>query len=589
MPRTGDGLQGEVEGTPRSLANPSTSLRPAQDKRVPRQVGQARPHLYSPRPPLPGTPALPQRRARDPNVDDALRRELYFFSLYRLFEAALLALMLFSPASALIGEPRYALLGKLTTVSYLAASLLLLYWAHSRRALRGQVMLGTAIDIAAATLATHALPAAAPGIALMLLFNIGAAALLLPLRYGLSGAAIAALAMLGEFLWTLLRNNTNDRPLAELLMFGVSYLAIAMLTYLLGRQMRDSQALAERRGAQVANLAEINELIIRRMRTGVLLVEEDGRLRLANEAALGLMGELGDGEHSLAMVAPEISRRLAAWLRDGATDDAPVRLGVDQLEVLPRFARLSAGSDTTLVFLDDASLLSRRAESMTLATLGRFSASLAHEIRNPLAAISYATQLLQESSRIDDADGRLLEIIHQQCMRTNGIVESVLGLARRERANPEHVDLAQFTRRFVDDYEQMLPPESGKLQAVGDAAVAALVDPRHLQQVLTVLVANALHYGRLPGDPARVTLRVHASATAPQIDVVDRGPGIPDAVATQLFRPFFTTSEHGTGLGLYIARELCRANGASLEYVAVPGGGSCFRLTLPGPHALMPA
>lgn len=532
---------------------------------------------------------MPQRRAHDPNVDDALRRELYFFSLYRMFEAALLALMLFSPAGALIGEPRYALLGKLTTVSYLGASLVLLYWAHSRRALRGQVMLGTAIDIAAATLATHALPAAAPGIALMLLFNIGAAALLLPLRYGLGGAAIAALAMLGEFLWTLLRNNTNDRPLAELLMFGVSYLAIAMLTYLLGRQMRDSQALAERRGAQVANLAEINELIIRRMRTGVLLVEEDGRLRLANEAALGLLGELGDGEHSLAMVAPEISRRLASWLRDGATDDAPVRLGADQLEVLPRFARLSAGSDTVLVFLDDASVLSRRAESMTLATLGRFSASLAHEIRNPLAAISYATQLLQESSRIDDADGRLLEIIHQQCMRTNGIVESVLGLARRERANPEHVDLVQFTRRFVDDYQQMLPPESGKLQATGDAAVAALVDPRHLQQVLTVLVANALHYGRLPGDPARVTLRVQPSATAPQIDVVDRGPGIPDAVATQLFRPFFTTSEHGTGLGLYIARELCRANGASLEYVAVPGGGSCFRLTLPGPHALMPA
>jgi two-component system sensor histidine kinase PilS (NtrC family) len=532
---------------------------------------------------------LPQRRADDANVDDALRRELYFFSLYRMFEAALLALMLFSPAGALIGEPRYALIGKLTTVSYLGASLVLLYWAHSRRALRWQVMFGTAIDIAAATLATHALPSAAPGIALMLLFNIGAAALLLPLRYGLSGAALAALAMLGEFLWTLLRNNDNNRPLAELLMFGVSYLAIAMLTYLLGRQMRDSQALAERRGAQVANLAEINELIIRRMRTGVLLVEEDGRLRLANEAALGLLGDLGEGERSLAMISPEISRRLVAWLRDGIADDAPVRLGVDQLDVLPRFARLSASSNTALVFLDDASLLSRRAESMTLATLGRFSASLAHEIRNPLAAISYATQLLQESTRIDDADARLLEIIHQQCMRTNGIVESVLGLARRERANPEHVDLVQFTRRFVDDYQQMLPPESGKLQASGGAAaVAALVDPRHLQQVLTVLVANALHYGRLPGDPARITLRVQPSPTAPQIDVVDRGPGIPDAVASQLFRPFYTTSEHGTGLGLYIARELCHANGATLEFVAVPGGGSCFRLTLPGPHALMP-
>ena len=518
-----------------------------------------------------------------------MRRELYFFSLYRVFEAALLALMLFSPVGALIGEPRHALLGKLTTIIYLVVAGMLLYWAHSRRALRGQVMVGTAFDIAAATLATHALPLAAPGIALMLLFNIGAAALLLPLRYGLGGAAIAATAMFGEFVWSALRDNDSTRPLAELLMFTVSYLAIAMLTYLLGRQMRDSQALAERRGAEVANLAEINELIIRRMRTGVLLVEGDGRLRLANEAALGLLGDLGDGDRNLALAAPELNRRLHAWQRSGDSDDAPLRLGSDQLEVLPRFARLYASSDTTLVFLDDASLMSRRAESLTLATLGRFSASLAHEIRNPLAAISYATQLLQESTEISAGDHRLLEIIHQQCLRTNGIVESVLSLARRERANPEHVDLVQFSRRFVEDYQSMLPPESGTLQVGGDATpVAALVDPRHLQQVLTVLVSNALHYGHLPATPARVTLRVQPSATAPQIDVVDRGPGVPDAVAGQLFRPFFTTSEHGTGLGLYIARELCRANGANLEYVAVPGGGSCFRLTLPGPHALLP-
>jgi two-component system sensor histidine kinase PilS (NtrC family) len=531
---------------------------------------------------------LPSARA-DAARNDALRRELYFFSLYRVLEAALLALMLFSPAGALVGEPRYALLGKLTTVAYLVTSVLLLYWAHSRRALRGQVMIGTAIDIAAATLATHALPVAAPGIALMLLFNIGAASLMLPLRFGLGGAAIAGMAMCGEFIWTALRTSNETRPLAELLMFSVSYLAIAMLTYLLGRQMRESQALAERRGAQIADLAELNELIIRRMRTGVLLVDSDDRLRLANEAALGLLGELGDGDRSLSLTAPELARRLHAWQRTGESDDAPLRLGSDQLEVLPRFVRLYASSDTTLVFLDDASLLSRRAESMTLATLGRFSASLAHEIRNPLAAISYATQLLQESTHLDAGDARLLEIVHQQCLRTNGIVESVLGLARRERANPEHVDLVQFTRRFVEDYQQMLPPESGSLQATGGGPVVpALIDPRHLQQVLTVLVSNALHYGRLPGHPARVTLRVQPSTTAPQIDVVDRGPGIPDAVAGQLFRPFFTTSEHGTGLGLYIARELCRANGANLEFVNVPGGGSCFRLTLPGPHALMP-
>ncbi len=532
--------------------------------------------------PVSASPATPF------SAGDGLRRELYFFSLYRVLEAALLALILFSPVGMLVGAPQHAPLGQVTTAVYLAASLILLLWAQRQRALRAQVMVGTTIDIVAATLAMHALPMASPGIALMLLFNIGAASLLLPLRYGLGGAAFAAAAMIAEMIWSSLRDADTTRPLAERLMFSVSFLAIAMLTYLLGRQMRASQALAERRGVEVADLAEINELIIRRMRTGVVVVDGEGRLRLANEAALLLLGEAGDGERNLALAAPELSQRLRKWQQDGSSDDTPMRMGPEQSEVLPRFARLLANSDASLVFLDDTSLVSRRAESMTLATLGRFSASLAHEIRNPLAAISYATQLLEESREIVDGDRRLLEIIHQQCQRTNGIVESVLGIARRERASAEHVDLVSWVRHFVDDYRQMLPPESGTVNISSAApSVAAMVDPRHLQQVLTVLLQNALNYGRLPGQPARVTLVIHTEEGKPAIDVVDRGPGIPEGALLRLFRPFFTTSEHGTGLGLYIARELCRANEATLDYVPVPGGGSCFRVLLPGPHALL--
>jgi two-component system sensor histidine kinase PilS (NtrC family) len=361
-----------------------------------------------------------------------------------------------------------------------------------------------------------------------------------------------------------------------------------MLTYLLGRQMREAQALVVQRGAELADLAEVNELIIRRMRTGVLLVDDEGRIRLANEAAQALLGP-HDGERILALAAPELARRLQQWRADGNGSDLPLKLG-DGSEVLPRFARLRASGDSALVFLDDTALVSRRAESMTLATLGRFSASLAHEIRNPLAAISYATQLLEESEEMSQGDRRLLQIIHQQCLRTNGIVESVLGIARRERASVEHVDLVAFARRFVQDYQQTLQPENGSLQLNAAAgSVAAMVDPRHLQQILTVLVQNALTYGRLPNEPARVTLAVHRREGRPTLEVLDRGPGIPEANAAQLFRPFFTTSEHGTGLGLYIASELARANDASLAHVPVPGGGSCFRLLLAGTQALAPA
>jgi two-component system sensor histidine kinase PilS (NtrC family) len=522
-------------------------------------------------------------------IAEAQYRDLYFFSLYRVLEAGLLALLLFGPIRELIGVPLHPLLAKASSASYLLASAALLYWTLSQRWLRGQVAVAFAIDVVVATLAIHALPPAASGIALMLVFNVAATALLLPLRYGLAAGALAGASMIAEYTWTFLASEDYGRPMAEPLMFAVSFLSIAMLSYLLGRQIRESQALAERRGGELADLAAINELIIRRMRTGVMLVDGDGLIRMANEAALLLVGDIGADRH-LAQVAPPLAARLREWVRTGSSDDTPLRMGSEHLDVLPRFARLLAHGDSALVFLDDTSLVSRRAESLTLTALGRFSASLAHEIRNPLAAINYATQLLQESGDIASVeDKRLLQIIHAQCQRTNGIVESVLGLARRERASAEHLDLAAFARRFVDDYRQMLPPESGRIEVAGNAPVPALVDPRHLQQVLTVLLQNALAHGHLPGDPAQVLFDVHLSAGRPTVDVRDQGPGIDADIRDKLFRPFFTTSEHGTGLGLYIARELCRANEATLDYVDRSDGSSCFRIVLPDPRAMLPA
>src|SRR5690606_2270594 len=521
----------------------------------------------------------------------AQHRDLYFYGLYRVLEAGLLALMLFGPARELIGAPVHPLLGKATAVAYLVAAVVLLAWTLRASRLRWPVLVGIVVDITAATLAIHALPSAASGIALMLVFNVAAAALLLPLRLGLAGGGLAGLAMVGEYVWATLAGPANDRPMAEPVMFAVSFLSIAMLSYLLGRQIRESHALAERRGGEVADLAAVNELIIRRMRTGVLVVDGKGTVRLANEAAIGLLGDSGPGgPRELSRLAPALQQRLQAWLGGAPVEDAPLTLGPDQAEVLPRFARLLAHGDTALVFLDDGALVSRRAESMTLATLGRFSAGLAHEIRNPLAAINYATQLLQESAEISTADQRLLQIIHHQCQRTNGIVESVLELARREGARPELLELGPFVQRVVADYRQLTPVEQATINVVPKDRASALVDPRHLQQVVTVLLQNALAHGHLPGNPALVDIVVQVVDGHPVIDVRDRGPGIREEVRHKLFRPFFTTSEHGTGLGLYIARELCRANEATLECVASEERtGTCFRIGLPAANSLLPA
>jgi two-component system sensor histidine kinase PilS (NtrC family) len=405
----------------------------------------------------------------------------------------------------------------------------------------------------------------------------------------LAVALLAIVALFGEYFFTTFHDRAS-RSVAEVIMFAVSYLALAYLAHQAGLKARASQALADKRGEEVANLFEVNELIIRRMRTGVLVVDADNKVTLANEAASLL---LGDGNEALAVElnrsVPELGRRLQRWRNGWQVDDAPLQLFPDQPEVQPRFARLLADGDLTVVFLDDTTVVSRRAESLTLAALGRFSASLAHEIRNPLAAIMYSVQLLEETAQLPEADQRLLEIIHTQCQRMNGIVQDILGLARRERSQPESIDISQFARRFVDEYRASHPLETDVLQAVSERSVLAMADPRHLHQVLTILVQNALTYGRMPGEPAKVTVSVRSAppGAPPELNVIDRGPGIPAPVAAQIFTPFYTTSEHGTGLGLYIAQQLCEANQCSLSYQPVPGGGSCFRIIMPPGMTLM--
>ena len=547
-------------------------------------------------------PALssPDSLAREPAPHDALlRRELYFFGLYRLLEAGLLCLLTFSPVGLLISDaPRLEGLGRIAALGYVAGALTLLWlgrratWPGGRPApsLAAQAGGGLGLDICVAVLAIHVLPGIAPGVALLLVFNIGAAALFLSLRGALALAALAAAAVLLQWVAVdVFSLGGPRRPLVESAMYAITYLATALFTHQLGRQMRETHALAEKRGAEVANLSEINELIIRRMRTGLMVVDARQRIRLANEAAWLLTGTPSPNTRDLPTVSPELARRLRLWRLGRPVEETAVALAPEVPEVIPRFARLTLGEEMALIFLDDTTLVSRRAEEITLSALGRLSASIAHEIRNPLASISYAAQLLDEGEGIIAEDRRLLEIIHTQCQRMNGIVQNVLDLAKRERSQPEPIELVGWARRFVEDYRASHPLETDELHLVTEArSEVAVVDPEQLHQVVTALVHNALTYGRLPGAPARVTLAVRMAAHTgqPMLEVVDRGPGIPAKVVPNLFQPFYTTSEHGTGLGLYIARQLCEANQGTLNYETVPGGGSCFRIHLARPRAL---
>jgi two-component system sensor histidine kinase PilS (NtrC family) len=521
---------------------------------------------------------------------DHIRRELRVLDIYRVFQALVYTVLSLSSLVSGWVPLRAPLLARTTAVAYLLFALLVL--AHDLRRPRALLISASAflsVDVLAAFLATVAIPAAHTGIALMLVINVGAAALLLSPRLGGLFAALATLAMIAQ---ALLATGDTDvgHALVEAGLFGVAYFATAALCFGLGSQMRASEALAEQRGTDLANLAQVNDLIIRRMRTGVLLVDDANHIHQINESAWMLVGNPGVEQRDLGSVAPELSRRLYHWRTTHEHDPTAVALADGAPEIIPRFTRLSAHDDSfALIFLDDTSLVSQRAEQLTLTTLGRLSASIAHEIRNPLAAIRYSAQLLAESETLNDADQRMVEIINNHCGRVNEIIENILQLSRRERSRPESLDLNHWAVHFVDEYKEANDVGQDSLRPLlYPRPVEALADSQHLQQVVWNLVQNALRYGRLPDEPARVMVvaRLASDNGPPLLEVIDRGPGIPPKVAAQIFEPFFTTHEYGTGLGLYLAKQMCEANQANLEYVPVAGGGSCFRITLTAPIRL---
>jgi two-component system sensor histidine kinase PilS (NtrC family) len=519
---------------------------------------------------------------------DHIRRELRVLDIYRVFQALVYTAL--SLSSLVFGwvPLRGPLLARTTALVYLLFALLVL--ARDLRRPRALLISASAflsVDVVAAFLAAVTIPAAHSGIALMLVINVGAAALLLSPRLGGLFAALATLAMIAQ---ALLAQGDLGPSVLEAGLFGLFYFATAALCYALGSQMRASEALAEQRGSDLANLAQVNDLIIRRMRTGVLLVDDANHIHQINESAWMLVGNPGVEQRDLGIVAPELSRRLYHWRTTHEHDTTAVALADGSPEIIPRFTRLSAHDDSfVLIFLDDTSLVSQRAEQLTLTTLGRLSASIAHEIRNPLAAIRYSAQLLAESETLNDADQRMVEIINNHCGRVNEIIENILQLSRRERSRPESLDLNHWAVHFVEEYKEANDVGQDSLRPLlYPRPVEALADSQHLQQVVWNLVQNALRYGRLPDEPARVMVvaRLASDNGPPLLEVIDRGPGIPPKVAAQIFEPFFTTHEYGTGLGLYLAKQMCEANQANLEYVPVAGGGSCFRITLTAPTRL---
>jgi two-component system, NtrC family, sensor histidine kinase PilS len=512
--------------------------------------------------------------------------ELILLNKFRMFQASVFLILAMLGANLLPQSPNVPI--RIAAVGYLLGAFLL--WLSARRSaerITGQVLVGAALDLIIAAVALHFFGGPASGAGALMLITVAITALLLPARLAAFVASIAALIAVGEAAYTVWFTGDSTRSWVQVGGYGLSFFVVTGLIYWLGIRTQESRALAEQRGQDLLSLAEVNELIIQRMRTGVLVVDLLGEVERYNESAWYLLGMPSPRERNLSKFARPLQVRLREWLIAGRHDPAPLAVTTGVPPVIPRMTKIGTHEDTrVLIFLEDETQLSKRAEELTLTSLGRLSASIAHEVRNPLGAISNAAQLLQESTDIPEIDRQLVDIINGQCKRMNGIVENVLQLSRRERSRPEDVLLKSWVDEFLTEFKQSLPVGQDCIRVwIEKPDLRALVDPSQLTQACWNLVRNALVYGRQPDHAPEVMIRIRQLPGQPGalIDIIDRGPGIPEKLHASLFQPFFTTRADGTGLGLYICKELLEANQASIEYIAIPAGGSCFRIRLTAP------
>jgi two-component system sensor histidine kinase PilS (NtrC family) len=268
------------------------------------------------------------------------------------------------------------------------------------------------------------------------------------------------------------------------------------------------------------------------------------------------------------------------WQEDYTEPLPPFKVESSQRLLRVRLVRIGSGlNGGTLVYLEDLGRAQNEAQQMKLAALGRLTASIAHEVRNPLSAINQAAQLLEEDGAVPPAGARLLGMIRNNAKRIDRIVGEVLQLNRRDRQQPEVFALSEFVRSLVDEIVQTenLPPKAVVILIPDEIQV--IFDRGHLNQIIWNLVRNAWQHCQKKEGSIRIAARPGYMGDAIICELADDGPGIPGELRGQIFEPFFTTRPGGTGLGLYIARELADANGAALELLP-RGPGAHFRMTM---------
>jgi two-component system, NtrC family, sensor histidine kinase PilS len=453
-----------------------------------------------------------------------------------------------------------------------------------------QTVLQAIVDMVVSMVLLHTWGGVSSGLGLLFLLPVGGLAFLLIPRSALFLAAIAAISVLADTIWQQVNGHTDISSYATAGLLGIVLFTIAAAASFVASRMRESEDLVRQKDVDLANLAELSQYIVQHLRESLLVVDADDRIRLINESAAEILGD----DHALpgalvGEVSPRLLYSLATWRQSERGENSPSSfVAADGGRIIqPHFAPLGEISPgPTLIFLEDTSLMAERVQQGKLAALGRLSASIAHEIRNPVGAMSHAGQLLAESPRIGPDERRLTDIIRNNSERVSAIINNVLQLSRREATKPSRMTLGDWIQEFLDEFCETMQVNEAQIGLKEDASdLEVRFDPSHLHQVVWNLCDNAIKYGEArAGISVELKLGRLSPSNRPFLEVADRGPGIEHQAVDRIFEPFFTGRKGGTGLGLFIARELCQLNRAVLIYEPRSGDGSIFRIVFSDPQ-----
>ncbi|MFT5598546.1 MAG: two-component system sensor histidine kinase PilS (NtrC family) [Urechidicola sp.] len=497
-------------------------------------------------------------------------------NVYRLGLAAIFFSQSFVDQSPLLNIVNLALFSWVSLAFLILSLIWILATKIERRGFEQQVSLQIYSDTFLIILIMHACGGISSGLGMLLIISMAVTSLLGKQSLGLIFASLASLGLLAEYIYSLSYISDYSGNSTQVGILGATLFATAIVTHKLTLRLRTSERLVKQKERDVAQLFALNQEIIENLQAGVIVLTTNRLVRHINNTARQMLHMTPDSPISLEDSQPKILTALDQWQESTEQDIPflPSQTGLDNLQISFRLLK-SSGQENTLIFLNDVSSIKTSMQQAKLVSLGQLTASIAHEIRNPLSAISHAAELLAENKELPKAEKRMTEIIYQHTDRINHIIEDILKISRGTPTTMEAIDLKRWIPEFIEAF--CLNGESNadcfSLDISIDDSIISF-DNGHLKQVMTNLCDNARTHGNSE-KPTHINVYRNQSQ-AINIEIADRGPGMDQSSLDKIFEPFYTTSHQGSGLGLYIVNQLCELNSATIIVRKNNYGGTSF-------------